>query len=95
MRNKAAESPLTIANNEDGGHGLVGMRERAPLFGGELRQEGQGDDSVAPAPGLGDLDLLVSQVAEAGIPVEVRVEGTALRCPGASTCRPTGSCRRR
>jgi signal transduction histidine kinase len=42
---------------------------------GVLRQEGQTRGSLAPAPGLADLDTLVSQVQDAGLAVCVRVEG--------------------
>jgi signal transduction histidine kinase len=42
---------------------------------GVLRQEGQTRGSLAPAPGLADLDTLVSQVQDAGLRVCVRVEG--------------------
>jgi signal transduction histidine kinase len=42
---------------------------------GVLRQEGQTRGSLAPAPGLADLDTLVSQVQDAGLRVRVRVEG--------------------
>src|SRR6516225_7234777 len=42
---------------------------------GVLRQEGETRGSLAPAPGLTDLDSLVSQLREAGLQVCVRVEG--------------------
>jgi signal transduction histidine kinase len=42
---------------------------------GVLRQEGQTRGSLAPAPGLADLDSLVSQVQDAGLVVCVRVDG--------------------
>jgi len=42
---------------------------------GVLRQEGQTRGSLAPAPGLADLDSLVSQVQDAGLRACVRVEG--------------------
>jgi signal transduction histidine kinase len=41
---------------------------------GVLRQDGDGNGRE-PAPGLGDLDRLVAQTVEAGVPVSVRVEG--------------------
>jgi signal transduction histidine kinase len=42
---------------------------------GVLRQEGQTRGSLAPAPGLADLDALVSQVQDAGLRVRISVEG--------------------
>jgi signal transduction histidine kinase len=44
-------------------------------LGGMLR-EGDDEIGLAPQPGLGDLDRLVAQVREAGLPVELRIEGT-------------------
>ena len=40
---------------------------------GMLRTDG--DDPLAPQPGLRDLETLVTQVREAGLPVDLRVEG--------------------
>jgi signal transduction histidine kinase len=39
------------------------------------------DDPLAPQPGLGDLSTLVGQVREAGLPVELRVEGERRELP--------------
>jgi signal transduction histidine kinase len=39
------------------------------------------DEPLAPQPGLDDLPLLVSQVREAGLPVELRVEGDHRELP--------------
>ncbi len=39
------------------------------------------DLSLAPQPGLGDLDDLVAQVREASLPVELRIEGEAETLP--------------
>jgi signal transduction histidine kinase len=38
-------------------------------------------DELAPQPGLGDLPTLVTQVREAGLPVELRIEGEARELP--------------
>jgi len=58
------------AVQETGRQALVEMKRLV----GMLREE---DDEIglAPQPGLADLDRLVKQVREAGLPVEVRIEG--------------------
>ena len=40
-----------------------------------LRADGESGASITPPPGLGDLPALVTQVTEAGVAVEARVEG--------------------
>ena len=50
---------------------------------GVLRQD-DGDEpqgSLAPVPGLADLDTLLAQVAKAGLAVKLRVEGTRPELP--------------
>ncbi|HVF75566.1 MAG TPA: sensor histidine kinase [Acidimicrobiales bacterium] len=43
---------------------------------GVLRQNGEGrDETREPAPGLGDVDRLIAQAADGGLPVSMRVEG--------------------
>ena len=39
------------------------------------------DDPLAPQPGLDDLPMLITQVREAGLPVELRVEGDRRELP--------------
>jgi len=58
------------AVQETGRQALVEMKRLV----GMLREE---DDEIglAPQPGLADLDRLVGQVRDAGLPVEVRIEG--------------------
>jgi signal transduction histidine kinase len=48
---------------------------------GVLRQDGEPQGSLAPVPGLADLDSLLAEVAKAGLAVRLRVEGTASPLP--------------
>jgi signal transduction histidine kinase len=48
---------------------------------GVLRQEGEPQGSLAPVPGLADLDALLTEVAKAGLAVRLRVEGTPWQLP--------------
>ncbi len=48
---------------------------------GVLRQHGEPQGSLAPAPGLADLDSLLAQVVEAGLAVQLRVEGARPQVP--------------
>jgi signal transduction histidine kinase len=48
---------------------------------GVLRQEGDPQGSLAPVPGLADLDALLAEVAKAGLAVKLRVEGTPSPLP--------------
>ena len=48
---------------------------------GVLRQEGEPQGSLAPVPGLADLDALLAEVAKAGLAVRLRVEGTPWQLP--------------
>jgi signal transduction histidine kinase len=48
---------------------------------GVLRQEGEPQGSLAPVPGLADLDSLLAEVAKAGLAVRLRVEGTPSPLP--------------
>ncbi len=47
---------------------------------GVLRDDGDGAN-YAPAPGLGDLDKLAQEVRDAGVPVNVTVEGSLDEVP--------------
>ena len=52
------------------------------------------DPLRAPSPRLRDADLLVGELAAAGLAVDLALEGDADRCPRASTSRRTASSRR-
>jgi signal transduction histidine kinase len=39
------------------------------------------DETLSPQPGLGDVEVLAARVSEAGLPVEVTVEGTPVPLP--------------
>ncbi len=47
---------------------------------GVLRDDGSGA-AYAPAPGLGDLDKLARELSDAGVPVEIEVEGSIKDVP--------------
>jgi signal transduction histidine kinase len=48
---------------------------------GVLRRDRGSTDNLAPQPGLGQLDELIGQVRDAGLPVEVTVLGTLMSLP--------------
>jgi signal transduction histidine kinase len=48
---------------------------------GVLRQEAEPRGSLAPAPGLAEVETLAAEVARAGVRVEVRIEGTPAELP--------------
>jgi signal transduction histidine kinase len=48
---------------------------------GVLRQEGDPQGDLAPVPGLADLEVLLAEVAKAGLGVRLRVEGTPSQLP--------------
>jgi signal transduction histidine kinase len=48
---------------------------------GVLRQDSESQASLAPVPGLADLEGLLGEVAKAGLAVRLRVEGTPLPLP--------------
>jgi signal transduction histidine kinase len=48
---------------------------------GVLRQEAEPRGSLAPAPGLAEVEALAAEVARAGVRVEVRIEGTPAELP--------------
>jgi signal transduction histidine kinase len=48
---------------------------------GVLRQDGEHQGSLAPVPGLADLDRLLGEVAKAGLAVKLRVEGARPQLP--------------
>jgi signal transduction histidine kinase len=61
---------------------------------GILREDGQ-QLSLAPQPGLSGLGLLVEEMRQAGLPVQLRVEGQPGRLPPGVDLAAYGSCRRR
>jgi signal transduction histidine kinase len=48
---------------------------------GILRTSEEDDKALSPQPGLGQVDSLAAQVSEAGLPVEVAVEGRRTELP--------------
>jgi signal transduction histidine kinase len=48
---------------------------------GVLRQDSEPPGSLAPVPGLADLEALLAEVAKAGLAVRLRVEGTPAPLP--------------
>jgi signal transduction histidine kinase len=58
--------------------GRGALTEMRRLVG--MLREG-GEDQLSPQPGLGDLPRLVAQVQEAGLPVELTVEGNQRQLP--------------
>jgi signal transduction histidine kinase len=48
---------------------------------GMLRSAADGDDVLSPQPGLGDVPDLAAHVTEAGLPVEVSVQGAPVAIP--------------
>jgi signal transduction histidine kinase len=73
----AAEAKRALEN--------ISMTSRATLAElrrllGVLRDDGTGA-AYAPAPGLGDLDKLAREVSDAGVPVDVQVEGSIRDVP--------------
>jgi signal transduction histidine kinase len=48
---------------------------------GVLRQDNESQASLAPVPGLANLDRLLAEVGKAGLAVRLRVEGTPLQLP--------------
>jgi signal transduction histidine kinase len=70
-----AQGPLE-AVQDTGRQTIVELRRLL----GILREDGQ-ELSLAPQPGLDNLDLLVSETRQAGLPVQLRVEGRPWRLP--------------
>jgi signal transduction histidine kinase len=67
------------AIEESGRQGLGAM----PGLLRALRDDQQLDDGLAPQPTLGELEALVAQVQAAGLPVQLRIEGTPRPLPAA------------
>lgn len=72
------EGRVALRSIEDSGReALVEMRRLLGL----LRTDDDRPDVRHPQQGLGDIEALLSQVREAGLPVELRVEGTPRPLP--------------
>ena len=72
------EGRVALRSIEDSGReALVEMRRLLGL----LRTDDDRPDVRDPQRGLGDIEVLLSQVREAGLPVELRVEGTPRPLP--------------
>jgi signal transduction histidine kinase len=56
------------------------LRELRRLLG-VLREDREGQGELVPVPGLANLDALLAQLAEAGLAVRLRVEGTRPQLP--------------
>jgi signal transduction histidine kinase len=70
-----ARGPL-LAVQDTGRQTIVELRRLL----GILREDGQ-ELSLAPQPGLDGLDLLLEEMRQAGLPVQLRVEGRPFRLP--------------
>jgi signal transduction histidine kinase len=74
------QTRAALAAIEDAGRqGLEAM----PGLLRALRDDQQLDDGLAPQPTLGELEALVAQVQAAGLPVQLRIEGTPRPLPAA------------
>ncbi len=62
---------------------------------GIIRERDHTDERFDAQPGLRQVQALAAQVSEAGLPVELTVDGTPWSWRPAWTSRPTASCRRR
>ena len=73
---QAREREALLTVEETGRQALIEMRRLL----GVLRQEGE-SPALAPQPGLATLDALLQQVRDAGLPVELSVEGDRATLP--------------
>ncbi len=71
-----SERDALVSVEQTGREALAEMRRLL----GVLRPEGE-DAELAPAPGLDNLDRLISQVRAAGLPVELQIEGDPAPLP--------------
>ncbi len=76
LRDASEPTKEVLATIEEIGRGALTEMRRLV---GMLRSDA--DDLLAPQPGLEDLEMLVRQVREAGLPVELRVEGDRRKLP--------------
>ena len=71
------ERDALVSVEETGRKALTEMRRLL----GVLKEDAEAHAPLAPQPGVGTLDTLVEQVGEAGLPVELKVEGRAVELP--------------
>jgi signal transduction histidine kinase len=85
-----AERDVLMNVEETGRRSLVEMHRML----GIMRQADHAD-LLAPQPGLGRVEDLAESMRAAGLPVELPSKASRWSCRPGSTCRRTGSCRRR
>jgi signal transduction histidine kinase len=77
LKDEDASARQTLHTIEEIGRGA--LTEMRRLVG--MLRSGDGTEPLAPQPGLRELPLLVSQVREAGLPVELAIEGEPRQLP--------------
>jgi signal transduction histidine kinase len=78
FESKPGRARESLASIERAGREALSDMERMV---GILRTSEEDDKALSPQPGLGQVDSLAAQVSEAGLPVEVAVEGRRTELP--------------